>query len=36
MHRDNIYVRHSNLMLEVGTGVDPKAESSELRVCFRA
>lgn len=27
VHRDNIYVRHSNLMLEVGTGVDPMAES---------
>lgn len=34
VHRDNIYVRHSNLMLEVGTGVDPMAESWELRVCF--
>lgn len=34
VHRDNIYVRHSNLMLEVGTGVDPMAESWQLRVCF--
>lgn len=34
VHRDNIYVRHSNLMLEVGTGVDQMADSWELRVCF--
>lgn len=27
VHGDNIYVRHSNLMLEVGTGVDLMAES---------